>query len=74
MSKPRVTEPQRHQGVIRFEMPDNVLDSEHPARVLWQALGKLDLSTFLDAARSVEGEAGRPTHLPRTSGSSAAWR
>lgn len=65
MSKPRVTEPERQQGVIRFEMPDDALEAEHPARVLWQALGKLDLSAFLDGARSVEGAAGRPTHAPR---------
>lgn len=62
---PRVTEPERKQGVIRFEMPDDVLDAEHPARVLWKALGKLDLSAFLDAARSVEGKAGRPTCSPQ---------
>jgi transposase len=65
MSKPRVTEPKRHQGVIRFEMPDDALSPEHPARVLWQALGRLDLSAFLDDARSVERSAGRPTHSPR---------
>lgn len=63
--KPRITEPERHQGVIRFEMPEDTLDPEHPARVLWQALGKMDLSAFLDAARAVEGAAGRPTHSPR---------
>lgn len=65
MSKPRITTPERKQGVIRFEMPEDALEPEHPARVLWQALGKLDLSAFLDAARSVEGSAGRPTHSPQ---------
>lgn len=63
--KPRVTEPERQQGVIRFEMPEDALEPEHPARVLWQALGKLDLSAFLDAAQAVEGSAGRPTHSPQ---------
>lgn len=63
--KPRVTEPERRQATIRFEMPDDALDAEHPARVLWQALGNLDLSAFLEDARSVEGGAGRPTHSPR---------
>ena len=65
MGQPRVTEPERNQGVIRFEMPDDAFEAEHPARVLWQALGKLDLSAFLADARSVEGRAGRPTHSPR---------
>lgn len=63
--KPRVTEPERRQAAIRFEMPDDALSAEHPARVLWQALGKLDLSAFLENARSVEGGAGRPTLSPR---------
>lgn len=63
--KPRVTEPERRQAAIRFEMPDDALSAEHPARVLWQALGKLDLSAFLEKARSVEGSAGRPTLSPR---------
>lgn len=65
MSKPRVTEPSRAQGVMRFEIPDDALAPDHPARVLWQALGKLDLSAFLVDARSVQGRAGRPTHSPR---------
>lgn len=63
--RPRITEPERMQGVIKFESPDDALEPEHPARVLWQALGKLDLSAFLEGARSVEGRAGRPTHSPR---------
>src|SRR5215510_8020471 len=65
MAKPRTTEPMRTQGVIRFEMPDDELAHDHPARVLWVALEKFDLGGFLDAARAVEGSAGRPTHSPR---------
>lgn len=61
----RLTEPTRHQGVIRFEMPDEVLPVDHQARVLWQAFDKLDLSAFLNSARSMEGSAGRPTHSPQ---------
>lgn len=65
MSKPRVTEPERRQGVFRFEVPDDAIAQDHPARVLWQALGKLDLSAFLSGAKSVAGVAGRPTHSPQ---------
>lgn len=65
MAKPRTTEPMRTQGVIRFEMPDDELPLEHPARVLWAAIGKLDVGAFLSEARAVEGRAGRPTHSPR---------
>lgn len=60
-----MTDPERKQGVVRFEIPEDTLEPEHPARVLWQALGSLDLSAFLVAARSVEGHAGRPTYSPR---------
>jgi transposase len=65
MTKARTTEPLRNQREIRFELPDDAIGAEHPARVLWQALGKLDLSAFLDGARAVEGGSGRPTHSPR---------
>jgi len=61
MSKPRTTEPERRQGAICFEMPDDALDAEHPARALWQVLGTLELGRFLSLARAVEGHAGRPT-------------
>lgn len=65
MSKPRTTEPVRNQAQFHFEMPEDALEPEHPARVLWDALGRLDLSAFLVQARSFEGGAGRSTHSPR---------
>lgn len=34
--KPRVIEPSRNQGVIRFELPEESLPPEHPVRVLGQ--------------------------------------
>jgi hypothetical protein len=37
--KPRVVEPQRRQGVIRFEMPEDNLAPTHAARVLWEVVG-----------------------------------
>jgi hypothetical protein len=62
MTKPRTTEPMRTQGVIRFEMPDDELAHDHPARVLWLALGKLDLSAFLaGAARCTAAPGARRT-------------
>lgn len=65
MAKPRTTEPVRNQAQFHFEMPEDALEPEHPARVLWEALGKLELSAFLAEARSFEGGAGRSTHSPR---------
>ena len=64
-SKPRILEPQRIQGEIRFELPDDALAPDHPARLLWRVLGTLDLSGFSTACQSVEGEAGRSMLSPR---------
>lgn len=46
--KPRIAEPQRQQGVIVFEMPEDRLPPTHPARVLWDVVGTRDLSAYLD--------------------------
>jgi transposase len=63
--KPRVAEPQRNQGVIRFEIPENTLPPTHPARVLWDVVGTLDLKKFLRGAKAVDGKVGRRTLSPR---------
>lgn len=65
MSKPRVSRPVRNQGEIQFAMPEDALPLEHPARVLWSAFEKLDLSPFLADARAFEGGSGRATCCPR---------
>ena len=65
MARVRFEEPVREQGVIRFEMPEDALPAEHPARVLWQLLGCLDLTTFAKDAKAVDGHAGRPVLCPR---------
>jgi transposase len=63
--KPRIAEPQRRQGVIRFEMPQDMLPENHRARVLWDVVGTLDLAAFLRDAKAVDGTAGRKTLSPR---------
>jgi transposase len=64
-ARARVREPERRQGAIRFEMPEDVLPIAHPARVLWEVVGKLELDGFLAPVRAVEGHAGRPVCSPR---------
>jgi len=65
MSKPssaprvRTLEPFRGQGVIRFEMPDEILPPTHRARLLWRVIERLDLLAFTAGARAVEGRQGR---------------
>jgi transposase len=50
---------------MRFEAPEDLLPPTHPARVLWDVLGTLDLGPFLAETRAVEGEAGRDVLSPR---------
>lgn len=62
---PRIAEPQRVQGEIRFEVPDNMVPASHPARLLWIVLGTLDLTAFGAKCEAVEGKAGRSLKSPR---------
>ena len=62
--KPRVAEPQRNQGVFRFEVPEDALGRTHPARILWDVVGTLDLSKFLAGVKAVDGTVGRRVLSP----------
>ncbi len=55
----RTREPVREQGVFRWEMPEDALAADHPARLLWRVLGTVDLSGFTRDAKAVEGRQGR---------------
>lgn len=55
----RTREPERRQGVIVFEIPEDRLADDHPARVLWRLVETLDLSGFQREAKAVEGHQGR---------------
>lgn len=59
MAKVRTSEPQRAQGVIRFEIPEETLPADHRARLLWGIVSQLELSSFLSEAKAVEGHQGR---------------
>lgn len=59
MAKIRTSEPQRAQGVIRFEIPEETLPADHRARLLWRIVERLDLSAFLSEAKAFEGQQGR---------------
>jgi transposase len=62
---PKVREPQRAQSSFHFEMPEDLIPEEHPARLLWTLLGQFDLSPFLAQTESAEGVAGRAVLSPR---------
>src|SRR6266496_846539 len=64
-AEPRILEPQRAQGEMRFEIPDDMLPASHLARLFWNVLGVMNLSAFSTDSGSVEGEAGRSLLSPR---------
>lgn len=61
----------RFQPVNRAQVQFRVVDVEalipedHPARAIWEFVGKLDLRPFAEQIRAVEGSAGRPAHDPQ---------
>jgi transposase len=46
-------------------MPEDTLPPGHPARVLWELCGTLDLGGFTEEAKAVQARAGRPIYSPR---------
>ena len=50
---------------MRFEFPEDALEPSHPARVLWDVLGKMELGAFSKGCEAVEGSAGRSLKSPR---------
>lgn len=62
---PRIEEPKRAQGEMRFEIPDDLVPQHDAARTLWNVLGTLDLRAFGGECESVEGRAGRSLKSPR---------
>lgn len=63
--KVRTREPDRTQGWLFKQMPDQLVAAEHPVRVVAAAVEALDLSGFLAEAKAVEGHPGRPVTSPR---------
>jgi hypothetical protein len=68
VARPKVREPQRTQSSFRIEIPEDLLPPEHPARLLWNVLGTLDLSAFLADTRTAQHCAGRSELSPRMKG------
>ena len=55
----RTREPERRQGVMRFEIPDQLLPEEHAARIIWRVVETLNLDGFVERAKALDGVAGR---------------
>jgi transposase len=63
--KPRLRLPIRDQMEMRTASLDDLLESDHPARVVWAAVCKLDLKSWLGEIKAVEGNVGRDATDPR---------
>ena len=63
--KARLRLPQRDQVEMYWASLDELLESDHPARVVWAAVCGLDLSRWLSSIKAVEGSVGRDSTDPR---------
>lgn len=65
VGKPRSEVIDREQLCWRPIDIERLIGAEHPARPVWEFIGRLDLSPYQEEARAVEGKAGRPGWEPR---------
>lgn len=65
VGKPRYEAINREQLCWRHVDVERLIGEEHPARAVWEFVGKLDLRGYQEEARAVEGKAGRPGWDPR---------
>jgi len=55
----------RQQMILRAVDVEKLIEPDHPARAIWELVGRLDLSAFRAGIEVVEGEAGRPAFDPQ---------
>jgi transposase len=65
IGKPRYEVIDREQLCWRRVDIERLIGAEHPARAVWEFIGRLDLSAYQEEVRAVEGKAGRPGWDPR---------
>src|SRR5580658_7902511 len=58
-TRPRLTAVNRRQLVMRAVDVERLIEEEHPARSIWELVGRLDLGRYYAAIAAVEGRAGR---------------
>jgi transposase len=65
LSRPRVKPIQRSQLTWRWVDLEQLIEQDHPARAIWDFVGRLDLESFYAPIEAVEGVAGRAAWDPR---------
>lgn len=63
--KPRLRVAIRDQIEMRWASLDELLEADHPVRIVWAAVCKLDLSSWLNDIKAVERHVGRDATDPR---------
>ncbi len=59
VTRPRLAAVNRRQMVMRAIDVERLIEEDHPARALWELVGRLDLGRYYAEIGSVEGRAGR---------------
>lgn len=57
--KPRLEKPVREQVEMQMRSLDDLIPDDHPVRVIWQFVEKLDFDIFHADIKSIEGDVGR---------------
>ena len=63
--KPRLRVPIRDQIEMRWESLEDLLEADHPARIVWAAVCTLDLKSWLSEIKAIERHVGRDATDPR---------
>ena len=63
--RPRLVSVDRRQMVLRAIEVERLIEEDHPARAIWELVGRLDLSRYYAAIAAVEGRAGRDHSDPQ---------
>jgi transposase len=61
----RLRTPDRSQMAMELSCPEQLIPAEHPARVIWEVSGRLDLSSFYASIQARAGSVGRDATDPR---------
>jgi transposase len=59
LARPRLAAVNRRQMVMRAIDVERLIEEDHPARAIWELVGRLDLSGYYAGIAAVEGRAGR---------------
>lgn len=62
---PRMKSPDRTQIDPNPKRIDELIDADHPARLVWELVQDLDLTPVYEEIKATEGHAGRPAIDPR---------